>query len=306
MTSLDHEHASENFATFWEHVEVLRSHILVALFIIIIGFASSFLFYPSLLNLLKTPLHHTNSSLDYQEFKRTSISNRGDRDVIYSLPEDVLHVITLTPGVQEISPHTYQIPPKGFIEFEKCCPIHNLVIFGPLEGMISTLKICFWIGLVGTSPFWLFVLFKFFIPGLLKREKSFCLLFISLSLLFAVLGFLFAFFVTIPIANEFLQAFNQEIGTNLWSLEKYLDYTINILLGSGLAFELGLLLILLVYFGFLSASWMSKQRRVVILFIFVLSAILTPPDVLSQLMLAIPLLGLYELAILYAKLRIIL
>ena len=132
-----------------------------------------------------------------------------------------------------------------------------------------------------------------------------CLLFpfLSLSLLFLFAGFLFAFFLTIPIANHYLMSFNEEIGVNLWAFANYLDYTIILLLAHGLAFEICVVLLFLVHFGFLTAEKMRAKRSFFAVGAFILSAVLTPPDVLTQLMLAFPLIFLYEVAIFYAFLR---
>ena len=177
----------------------------------------------------------------------------------------------------------------------------KLVLLSPFEGMRCLLKISLWIGLVGTSPFWLYHIVNFIAPALNRAQRYIIVPFFFVSLIFLVLGFSFAFFVTIPLANAYLALLNQEFGENLWTLSNYLDYTIMLLFANGLAFETAVILFFLVHFGFISAGKMAEKRRFVIVGIFTLSAILTPPDILTQFMLAIPLMGLYELAILYAR-----
>ena len=114
----------------------------------------------------------------------------------------------------------------------------QLVVLGPIDGIMTTIKTSFWIGLVGTSPFWVYQILKFVAPALNQKERSVLVPFLALSFLFLGFGFLFAFYVTIPLANQYLLAFNQEIGINLWSLSNYLDYTVILLLGHSLAFEI--------------------------------------------------------------------
>jgi sec-independent protein translocase protein TatC len=177
----------------------------------------------------------------------------------------------------------------------------KLVLLSPSEGIRCILKTSFWIGTVGTSPIWLYYIINFIAPALNQYQRNFIPLFFFISLLFLAIGFSFAFFVTIPLANSYLGLLNQEFGENLWTLSNYLDYTITLLFANGLAFEFMVILFFLVHFGVILSKNMAESRRYVIVAIFILSAILTPPDILTQFMLALPLMGLYELAILYAR-----
>jgi sec-independent protein translocase protein TatC len=109
--------------------------------------------------------------------------------------------------------------------------------------------------------------------------------------------------VTIPAANSYLLLFNANLGLNLWTLSNYLDYTFLLLIGNGIAFEIGLILLFLVHLGVVSAEFLASKRRHFIVIAFILAALLTPPEVMSQILLAIPLIGLFEASIFYAKLR---
>jgi sec-independent protein translocase protein TatC len=179
----------------------------------------------------------------------------------------------------------------------------GLVVLGPLDGFLTALKTSFWVGLVTTSPLWTFLVMGFIAPALNPKERKWVLPFIFFSLFFLSLGILFSYYVTIPLANEFLSSFNEEIGINMWTLSSYLDYTLILLLSNALAFELSVILLFLVHYGVISSERLIGSRRYAIVTIFILAAILTPPDIFTQLMLAIPLMIIYELAILYAKLR---
>ena len=91
------------------------------------------------------------------------------------------------------------------------------------------------------------------------------------------------------------------MGQNAWTLNHYVNYVLLLCLGHAVAAELALLLLILVHFRFLSPSWLIAQRRYMIVLAFICGALLTPPDILTQLLLALPLIVLYEFAILYAK-----
>jgi sec-independent protein translocase protein TatC len=179
----------------------------------------------------------------------------------------------------------------------------ELVILGPAEGFATMLKLSFWGGVVLTAPFWLYSVIQFVKPALQHREKEGLIPFIFLSALFATTGTLFAWSITIPIANEALQTFNAQLGQNMWSLHYYFDYTLTLLLAHAFAFELAAVILFLLHHGFISSKALINSRAYALLTIFILAAILTPPDIITQLMLALPMAALYELMIFYGKIR---
>ena len=101
----------------------------------------------------------------------------------------------------------------------------------------------------------------------------------------------------------YLFNFNDQLGINRWSLAFYMDYTTLLLLSNALAFEIFAIILLLVHYRLLKAYQMKSKRRHVIVAAFILGAILTPPDIISQLLLALPLILLYEMTIIYSYLR---
>lgn len=177
----------------------------------------------------------------------------------------------------------------------------QLKIFGPLEGMAITLKLSLYSSIALTSPFWLYLILAFIAPAL--QTPRFLLRFWALATTLFFSGLAFAWTITIPCAIHFLKAFNDEIGDNLWGLSQYIDFTIILLLANGVAFASTSILAFLVHFGTITATQLSNKRRHAIVAIFILSAILTPPDVFTQFLLAIPLMGLYEAVIFYARTR---
>lgn len=178
----------------------------------------------------------------------------------------------------------------------------KLSLFTPQEGISSICRLSLWLGFLLTSPYWLIRLSNFIIPGLRGLEKTFLLPFLSLSLLFIVLGFTLCLKVTLPMANTYLYAFNAELGVNLWNLSSYIDYVLVLLLGHGVVFEAGAILLLLIHFKCISWRSLANKRRHAIVLTLILGALLTPPDVLTQLLLALPLYGFFELAIGYGRL----
>ncbi len=182
-------------------------------------------------------------------------------------------------------------------------PDAKLVLLSPIEGFMTAIKVSFWTGLTVTFPFWAFPLIKFVIPGLQEGEKGLLLPFLFGSIVCVGLGGGVAYFVTLPIANSYFYQYNSLIGINLWSLNSYLEFSLLLIFGHAVVFESGLLLVFLVYWGYINAQTMRTNRRIFYVCAFIVGALITPPDVLSQLMVAIPLIMMYELCLLYAKLK---
>ncbi len=178
-----------------------------------------------------------------------------------------------------------------------------LMILGPLEGISIAIKVCLWGALALAAPFWGYFLLQFATPGMHSHERNMVIPFALLSLLAMGLGAIFAQHFTLPLSNTFLMNFNQSIGLNFWTLEQTLDYTIVLLLAHMIAFELIAILLLLTHYRWIGPDQLKSHRKGAILSSLILGALLTPPDVLTQILLAAPLIASYELAIWYAGYR---
>lgn len=297
---------SFELASFWEHLDELRNTLVKVAWVIFIGMGTAFVFHQPLLNFLTKPINALNSSsnasLENYDVNMHRTMNAGRDFEIFELPKGS-HLKYVSDGAKRIDENQVHLPPDSYVEWEQARPLQNLLILGPIEGLSISLKISFWVGLVGSSPLWLYFIFQFIAPALHRREKRLILPFLALSFLFIALGICFAYKITIPIANSYFFDFNENLGRNLWSFAHYLDYTMVLLLSNAIAFELFVIALLLVHYGFLKSQQMKNKRRHAIVAAFVLGAILTPPDVLSQVLMAIPLIILYELTILYALFR---
>lgn len=294
-------HEDELSATFWEHVDALRSVLIWIVCTVLIGICLALYFYSSLLHFLLSPLNSSIPALRTYEVKHQRIFNETHADQLYSLPNESTTIVHTSSDVTPLSPTSFTLPSGSYIDIATPVNPSPLALLTPLEGMKTTLKICVWIGIVFTSPIWLFLAMQFILPAIKRRQRHFLWTFLGLSLLFLSSGALFAYTITLPLANEMFYAFNAEIGMNLWSYAAYIDYTFLLMLANALAFEIALILFFLVHLGILTPQMMQTKRRVMILVAFIVGALLTPPDVLTQVMLALPLIGLYELALLYGK-----
>lgn len=296
---------SDLYASFWGHVEQLRSTLVKIGVIICVAVAIAFAFHTPLIRWLTLPSNLSpSSSLEQEIIQTIYVSNNSNEEMTFSLPDGAISPASLSNGTREVSSQTYAIAPEASLTFLQKIPQGtSLVLLGPLEGVLVAIKISLWVGIVASSPLWLWVLFQFITPALRPEEKRLVFPFIVVALLLMVMGGYFAFALTIPIANHYFFSFNAPFGHNLWSLERYLDYTLFLMLANALAFELAALGVFVVHRGMVSAEWLKSKRRVAIVSLLILSAVLTPPDFVTQLLLAMPLILLYEGLIIYARVR---
>ena len=178
-------------------------------------------------------------------------------------------------------------------------PAGSKPIFTDQAGAFFTLtKVAFLTAFLISMPWVLYQAWAFVAPGLYEHEKRFVLPLIVSSVFFMLLGISFAYLFVLPAAYKFFISFSAQTGAEtLQDLQKYWDFTLSIFFGFGLTFEVPVVEMLLVKLGMVTTTQLREARRYVIVGAFVVAAVLTPPDVLSQFMLAIPLILLYELGI---------
>lgn len=178
-------------------------------------------------------------------------------------------------------------------------PSSSKLITTDLAGTFFTLtKVALLTAVLLSLPYALYEAWMFVSPGLYAHEKRFGLPLIVSSVFFLVVGIVFAYLFVLPAAYKFFLGFAQSTGADaMQDVQKYWDFTLAIFFGFGLTFEVPVVEMLLVKLGMVTPDQLRKARRYVVVGAFVLAAVLTPPDVLSQFMLAIPLMLLYELGI---------
>jgi len=141
-------------------------------------------------------------------------------------------------------------------------------------------------------------LWRFISPGLYRREKKVLIPFVVLSSLFFLGGAAFGYFVVFPPAFKFLVGYNNEFLVSLPGVNEYFSLAVRLLLAFGLIFEMPLLFTFLAKAGMVSVEFLTRNRKYAILIDFVVAAILTPtPDAVNQLMMAVPLMLLYEVSV---------
>jgi len=169
------------------------------------------------------------------------------------------------------------------------------------EAFFTYLKVSFLSGIMLASPVILYQIWVFIAPGLYHEERKLILPFVFLSTLFFVGGALFGYFVVFPYGFQFFLSFASENIQALPSMKEYLSFSSKLLLAFGIVFELPLFITLMARLGLVTPTFLKQNRKYAILLFFVGAAIITPPDVITQIMMALPLMLLYELSIFGAK-----
>ncbi len=164
------------------------------------------------------------------------------------------------------------------------------------------IKVSLVAAIMAGAPFIFYQGWMFVAPGLNKREKKYLFPFVMSSSLLFIGGALFGYFVVFPFGFRFFLGFSNDYIQALPSVKQYFSFSLKLLLGFGLVFELPVVAFFLSRLGLISVDLMRRQRKYAVLFIFIVAAILTPPDVITQFMMAGPLLVLYELSVIIVKL----
>ncbi|HDR16506.1 MAG TPA: twin-arginine translocase subunit TatC [Desulfobacteraceae bacterium] len=181
-------------------------------------------------------------------------------------------------------------------------PEGDHLIFTSLPEMFFTyLKVSFVSGLLLASPVVFYQMWMFVAPGLYRNEKKLVIPFVTISTFLFVGGSLFAYFIVFPFGFKFFLGFSSDFVKALPSVKQYFSFSIKLLLAFGLVFELPVVIFFLTKLGLVTTAFLKKNRKYALLLTFVASAILTPPDVITQCMMAVPLLTLYEVGILVSR-----
>lgn len=166
----------------------------------------------------------------------------------------------------------------------------------------APLKLAFFVAVFAVMPWLLYQAWAFVAPGLYKREKKLALPLLASALVLFYSGCAFAFFVVLPSVFGFLAKVTPKGVAMMTDINAYLDFVLVIFLAFGISFELPVALVILVMLGWVTPKQLSEWRGYAVVGIFIVAAVITPPDVISQLLLAIPMCLLYEAGIVAAKL----
>jgi sec-independent protein translocase protein TatC len=186
--------------------------------------------------------------------------------------------------------------------------VSRMIFTGLHEGFFTQVKVAFFVSICVSFPIILLQIWRFVAPGLYKNEQRAIFPFLLATPVLFAMGALMVYYLVIPLAWDFFLSFEMQGGQGALAIEveprisEYLSLVMRLMFAFGVSFELPVLLLLLVKAGLMTADGLASKRKYAILLAFIAAAILTPPDVISQVLLAVPVILLYELSILGALL----
>ena len=177
----------------------------------------------------------------------------------------------------------------------------HLIFTNLPEMFITYLKVSLISGIMLASPVIFYEFWKFVAPGLYQNEKRLLVPFVLCSCVLFLGGAIFGYFVVFPFGFRFFLGFSNEYIRALPSVKQYFSFAMKLLIAFGIVFELPVISYFLTKIGVITPQFLKNNRRYAIVIIFALAAIFTPPDVMTQFMMAVPLILLYEVSIMISK-----
>jgi sec-independent protein translocase protein TatC len=266
---------------FLDHLEELRWRIFKSLAALIIGAVVCFSFSDPVFDLLTYPYDDAVFSLESDRSSGAvrAIQNllqewMGQRKSAVGLSDEVKRPLPIDRRLQSLKPMTF---------------------------FFISLQIAFLGGLVIALPVVFYQIWQFVAPGLLKREKRMMIPIVLLSVVCFSIGALIAYWIVLPLGLRFFLALEPPDMTSQWAVDEYISFVLRLIFGFGVVFEMPVLALFFSRIGLLTPEFMRRVRRYAIIAIFILGAFFTPPDPLSQMLMALPLLLLYEISIWVCK-----
>lgn len=295
--------------SFLDHLEDLRWVLIKSLAALGIGMLICLIAGDRVVDVLKRPLRHAK------------IKYAGTNEVwTISWGTNVLKVLKLTDeqqqqfgsGSQRYKAWKIDLQPNGTNSFflglapdlsadPKTAEMMkiDLINLSPIGGFWVALQVSMYGGIVLASPFIFYFIAGFIFPALRMMEKHFVYRGLGFGLLLFALGVSFCYFILLPIALSASAMYSNWLGfeANQWRAEDYISFVCKFMLGMGIGFQMPVVLLTLVKIGVLNYTILSKMRRYMIVVNLVLGALLTTPEVITQVMMAIPLQLLYEISV---------
>jgi sec-independent protein translocase protein TatC len=178
----------------------------------------------------------------------------------------------------------------------------TLITTNVIEGLFTAFKISFFAGLVAAIPIIFWQLWLFIAPGLYDNEKKYVIPFVFFATLMFTVGFFFCYYIVLPMSLNFAIHFGEGIFVYLPKTAEYIDFFLKFTLAFSLSFELPVISLFLAKINFITDKTLKNFFRYAVVLIFIFAAIITPPDAISQILMALPLLLLYALSILIVRL----
>ncbi len=301
-----------------DHLDELRARLILMLMGVVIGLVVTLFFGTRLVTFLSTPYYHAMEKVYQQKYKviAKQIEANGSLDDLICVvisDKNARTYQSLKPGDRFYAQiKRYQDDPndpafanlrmpadKIKIDAES---IEGLKTLRLQEGMLIYFKVCLVFGFILVCPWVFWQAWVFISAGLYKHEKKFVHIVSPISALLFMTGAIFFMKVVAPLAMSFFLKFDQILSAeSSWTLQYYIDFVLMLTLVFGAAFQMPIAIVFAEMMGLLSIDALTKNRKFVILGLLFISAVATPPDVISQILLAGPLYILYEGSIIVCR-----
>ena len=295
-----------------DHLEELRGRLILAITALLIGTGICLLFGTRIIKFIQKPYTKVFQASDDE-----SQIEEETTKLIKDLFDNARRKLTADPNTQDIEPKTEEFVQKFFTEAilallndpnytairplgNQISPERRLQILSPAAGFISYIKIALMAGLILSSPWVFYQIWMFVAAGLYAHEKKYVHSAVPFSATLFVAGALFFLFVVAPLTLSFLVKFNEGVldARSNFTFADYISFITMLMLVFGAAFQTPVAIFFLNRTGLVSIQALRKSRKFVLLGIFIIAAMATPPDPISQITLAIPLFLLFEMGIL--------
>lgn len=175
-------------------------------------------------------------------------------------------------------------------------PAGKLYYMQPAEAFFTSIKVSCFAGFLLALPVIFYQAWSFLLPALTVKERTVIGLLVPSSVFLFISGLLFSFYFVLPIAMEFFIGFGTDYLQPMFSLQQYFGFVFTFIMPFGVIFELPLVILVLAKLGFITSEMLRTKQSMVIFFSFIIGALLSPPDVISQILLAMPMILLYEIS----------
>jgi sec-independent protein translocase protein TatC len=306
--TIDIEPAAEGtHKSFWAHLEDLRKVLLHSLLAVGLALLLCLFFVDRLVAIVEYPLR--NIDLFEKPVPTVSFEIGGTRLGPYAVtrqqfaglppgeaPHAVFRVQPVKIGEQQVAALTLIPDAPGTDVSPLRVRLHN---FGPVEGFFVAFHVAFYSAVILSAPFWMYFIGSFIFPALKQREREAIFPWLGWSVFLFLAGVLSTYFVLLPVALRASVAYSDLLGFEGldWRADDYISFVTHFVVGMGLGFQFPIVVLFLVKLGVITHAQLAKYRRHVCVLSFILGAVLTTPEVITQVAMAIPLYLLYEICI---------
>lgn len=296
-----------------DHLEELRARLILAILGLLAGAIICLFFGRRIIHFIEEPYNRVTRKYAVKSQQKNATTKPND--FVDVLLTNIRQELTTDPNAPAIDPNIVSYVQKVYartLNQWQTDPNYiapegdtgqRLIVLAPADSFVGYMKITLISGLILSSPWVFYQLWMFIAAGLYANERRYVHIAVPFSTALFIIGALFFLFVVAPISLGFFLGFGDYIGVSSnWTFQKYISFITILMLVFGIGFQTPIVIFVLNRTGLVSIEALKRSRKYVFIGVFAIAAFVTPPDVVSQITLAIPLYGLFELGILLSRL----